>query len=604
MTSKMSPKGTSTNNNSESVSNANRPTLAARVSFKQLWQFIRPEGRLLLWGCLFLALGSSMVLVFPQTIKLTIDQALTQKNQDMIDRLGLAMLVVLILQSISAAARYFLFTYAGERIVKNIRYRLFSTLMRQEIGFFDGQMTGDLMSRLTTDAAVLQNALSVNISMILRSAVAAIGGLALLFYTSPKLTFALLAILPPAALMAAWFSKRIKGMSHAVQEAIGGASAVAEESISNIRTVRSFAAENIESQRYDNVLTSALGKTLERIRLISKFMGLISLIGLTGITAVVWYGAGMVLSGELSIGTLSAYILYTLTVAISFGTLGGLWTDFMSALGAASRIFFILDRKVELSSDGTLKPESVEGAISLSQVTFAYPTRPDVNIFSNLNLEIGSGEVIALVGPSGSGKSTIATLVQRFYDPISGCISLDGNDLRSLQQSWLHQQIGTVSQEPILMSTSIWNNIAYSKPDALEEEVHAAARLAHADEFIEGFPDKYQTRVGERGLQLSGGQRQRIAIARAALKNPRILILDEATSALDAENEYLVQAALENLMKGRTTIIIAHRLSTVRRVHRVVVLNRGAIVEMGPPDALLQNKQGFYYGLVEKQILS
>ncbi len=578
------------------------PTAAPIVTYRKLWPFVRPEIKSLLLGLVFLALGSSMVLVFPQTVKLTIDQALTQKDTHLINQLGLAMLLVLFLQSIAAAARYYLFSYAGERIVKNIREHLFSALLRQEIGFYDGQMTGDLMSRLTADATILQNALSVNISMILRNAVAVLGGLTLLLVTSVKLTLALLAILPPAAFLAAVFSKKVKSLSHQTQESIGLASSVAEETLSNIRTVKSFAAETFELSRYEGALGKALSVAKQRITMIAKFMGSVSLLGLTGVTAVIWYGAHMVISNELSIGTLSAYILYTLTVAISFATLGGLWTDLMAAIGASGRIFHILERPIYLSTSGTQKLPSLSGAIKFSMVDFSYPTRPDVSVFQDMSFEIAAGEIVALVGSSGSGKSTIAALVQRFYDPTSGMVTLDGIDLKELDLLWLHQQIGTVSQDPVLMSTSIWNNIAYSRPEASFEEITSAARLAHAEEFILKFPDGYNTLVGERGVQLSGGQRQRIAIARATLKNPKILILDEATSALDAENEYLVQAALEKLMQAKTTIIIAHRLSTVKRAHRVVVMNGGVIVEMGSPEKLLSNKQGFYYSLVERQL--
>lgn len=543
-----------------------------------------------------------MTLIFPQTVRLAVDEALRHQDPTLVDRLGLAMLAILVITAIAMAARYYLFTYAGERIVRRIKSTLFTAMLRQDISFFDQQMTGDLLSRITADATVLQNALSVNISMLLRNAVAAIGGLILLFVTSAKLTLALLAVLPPAALLTAGFGKRIKGMARQVQEAVGAASSVADETLANLRTVRAFAAEPLEVQRFDNALERALGKSRTRITAIARFMGLISLLGLTAIAVVLWYGARLVLTGELSIGTLSAYILYTLTVAISVATLGNLWTDFMSAAGAASRIFQILDRVPQIAPDVGAELPRIAGAIEINHVTFAYPSRPEVPVLSDLTLNIAPGEVVALVGHSGSGKSTVAALVQRFYDPTHGTVRLDGHDLKSLSGAWLRRQIGTVAQEPVLMSTSIRNNIAYGRPDAPLSEIETVARLSYAEEFILRFPEGYDTLVGERGVQLSGGQRQRIAIARAMLKDPRILILDEATSALDADSEHLVQEALQRLMQERTVLVIAHRLSTVRNADRVIVLERGRIVQQGRHEALILDRNGTYYNLVQKQL--
>jgi ATP-binding cassette subfamily B protein len=329
-----------------------------------------------------------------------------------------------------------------------------------------------------------------------------------------------------------------------------------------------------------------------------------SLLGSSSIILILWLGGRMVIEGDLSIGTLSAFILYTMTVAISVSTLGALWTDIMNAVGASTRIFGILNRTPQIEN---LKGDTLDhliGEITLKDVQFSYPMRPEYKVFQNLNLTIAEGESVALVGKSGSGKSTIAALIQRLYDPQGGEILIDQSNILDLSASWLRQQIGTVSQEPILMSTSIRENIAYGKPDASFEDIIKAAEFAFAHGFIEEFPDNYETLVGERGVQLSGGQRQRIAIARAMLKDPRILILDEATSALDAESEDLVQKALTNLMKGRTVLIIAHRLSTVKDTDRVIVLEQGKIVEEGHHDQLITNQDGMYFNLVQKQLSS
>ena len=569
---------------------------------KQLLAFAYPEHRLLIWGTLFLALGSLVLLIFPQAVRITIDQAVQTNNLALINKMGVVMLVILTIQAIAMALRYYLFTLAGERTVKRIRQRLFDKLLEQEIGFFDGQKTGDLMSRINSDSTVLQNTLSVNISMILRNLAGAVGGLVFLFITSWKLSLLLIVILPPAALMAARFGGKVRTISKNVQHSLGAASAVADESLSNIRTVRSFAAEDVESSRFTGALDAALEIANRKIGLIARFTGVITLLGSVAIVLVLWLGARMVIHEEITIGTLSAFILYTMTVAISVSTLGGLWTDFMNATGASSRIFQILNRTPLISNEKGKTLESLSGKITLAGIQFSYPTRPESKVFNNLNLCIEKGEAIALVGKSGSGKSTIAALIQRLYDPDSGEIHIDGTNIADLSAGWLRRQIGTVSQEPILMSTSIRDNISYGKPAASDAEIENAAESAFAAEFICGFPEKYKTLVGERGIQLSGGQKQRIAIARAMLKNPQILILDEATSALDAESEELVQKALQNLMKGRTVLVIAHRLSTIKNTDRVIVLNNGEIVEEGVHHDLITRSEGAYFQLVQKQL--
>ncbi|MDJ0623752.1 MAG: ABC transporter transmembrane domain-containing protein [Desulfocapsaceae bacterium] len=569
---------------------------------RELLQFAYPERRLLLLGTIFLALSSLVLLIFPQAVRITIDQAVEAKNMMLINKLGIIMLIILAIQSVAAALRYYLFTLAGERTVKRIRAKLFDCLLDQEIGFFDSQKTGDLMSRINSDATVLQNTLSVNISMILRNLAATVGGLIFLFITSWQLTLLLFIILPPAALMAARFGGKVRKISQNVQQSLGAASAIADESLSNIRTVRSFAAEPVETGRFARALDKALAVARSKIKLVASFTGAISLLGSLAVILILWLGGRMVIQDELTIGTLSAFILYTMTVAISVSTLGSLWTDFMNATGASARIFQILKRTPAILNEKGRILNQVKGEIYLKDVRFAYPTRKEYPVFGKLNLRIAEGEAVALVGKSGSGKSTIAALIQRLYEPGDGSIYIDGVDIAELSASWLRRQIGTVSQEPILMSTTIRENIAYGKPEASLQEINEAAELAYASEFIEAFPDKYETLVGERGVQLSGGQKQRIAIARAMLKDPQILILDEATSALDAESEELVRKALHNLMQGRTVIVIAHRLSTVKDTDRVVVLDHGEIVEEGSHSELLQDGDSMYFNLVENQL--
>jgi len=402
-----------------------------------------------------------------------------------------------------------------------------------------------------------------------------------------------------------WMSRKIRRLSRQVQDALAGAAEVADETISGVRTVRSFTKEDYESERYRGGIFEAFLAMKKRSVTIAYFQGGLSFMGYGAVALVLWYGGRLVVAGSMSIGDLTSFILYTLIVAFSLSALGGVFSDFMSASGAADRVFELLDR---VPSPGTEagtgnQLDQVHGQVHFEDIHFAYPTRPDVAALTAINLEIKPGEVVALVGPSGSGKSTIASLIPRFYEPSQGRITLDGVPIVELDPNWLREQVGSVDQEPNLFSDSITKNIRYGRLDATEEEIHEAAHAANAAEFIEKFPEGYETEVGERGVRLSGGQKQRIAIARAVLKNPRILILDEATSALDAESEYLVKQALDRLMTGRTTLVIAHRLSTVRDADRVVVLDGGRIVESGPHAVLMQDQDGLYRKLVERQFV-
>ena len=582
----------------------------SKIGFLRLVALARPEFNRLFWGTLMLVASSAMGLLYPQAVRVFIDDAVKSGDHTQLNRAAGAMFIIFLVQSLTAAARYFWFTIAGERIVMHLRNRLYETILHQEMDFFDRNRTGDLLSRLSSDATILQNAASVNISMLVRSLAMVAGGTALLFWTSPKLTALMLASVPPVALGAAWFGGRVKRLSRVAQDKQGLASTVAEETISGIRTVRSFAAESREELRYGDALMQSFQTARKRIRLISTFMASASVLGLTSVTAVIWYGGMLVMNGQLTLGNLTAFILYTISTAISLGTLGSLWTDFMSALGAAQRIFDVLDRTplIERSNEspagkaGLTIDRNLDGDVSFDHVNFAYPSRADIQVLHDFTLHISPGEVVALVGPSGAGKSTVASLATRFYDPQSGAIHFDGVKLTDLDPHWLRRQIGVVAQDPVLMSSSIRENIAYGRPEAGHDEIRAAATAAHVDLFVQQFPEGYETLVGERGIQLSGGQKQRVAIARAILRDPKLLILDEATSALDAESEFYVQSALEKLMVGRSTLVIAHRLSTIRKAHRIIVMAEGRIVQSGTHDSLLRDEHGTYAKLVMRQL--
>lgn len=579
------------------------PEVAASIRIRRLLGLARTETLRLGVGTLFLLLSSGLMLLYPQAIRVILDEALIGKDPAAIDRTATLVIVVFVLQSIASSVRFYLFSTAGERIVARLREQLYQRIMRQEIAFFDARPTGELMSRLAADAGVLQNAVSVNVSMGLRHGALVLGSLVFLFTLSPALTGIMLAVVPPIAIGAVLYGRRVRQLSKRAQDALAEAGHVAEETIGSIRTVRAFTQEEAEAARYARSIDHAYRVARARIKNTAVFISGASIAGYTSIALVLWYGGHLVIDGELSSGELTSFVLYTLTVSFSLGAIADLFGDFMRAAGAADRVFELIDREPAIPLRGGRILERVEGRLELEEVSFRYPSRPDVPVLRGLSLRLEPGEVVALVGPSGSGKSTVAALVQRLYDPNEGRVLLDAVDLRALDPTFLRRQIGVVSQEPTLMSTSILENVRYGRPEASDEEVLAAITAANAAAFVAEFPQGVHTPVGERGIQLSGGQKQRVAIARALLKNPALLILDEATSALDAESEHLVKEALDRLQSGRTTLIIAHRFSTVRGADRVAVISHGRVIQVGPHAELMQDSAGLYRRLVERQFL-
>jgi ATP-binding cassette subfamily B protein len=560
----------------------------------------KPEWPRLAGATAFLALGSAMALAYPQMIRRIIDGVLGAGDGALIDRAALVMVAIFAVQGAAMALRMFLFTVAGERIVARLRADVYRAIIAQEIAFFDERRTGELTNRLASDAGVLQSTVTANLSMLLRNGAQIVGGIALLLWTSPRLTLLMLSIVPAIAIAAVVIGRRIRRLSRKVQDALAESNEIAEETIAGIRTVRAFTAEEHEAVRYAGAVDRSFALARRRSIFAATFMGIGMFAGYGAVAIVLWSGGHLVLEGAMTVGGLTSFVLYTLIVAFSLGAVGELWTDFMRAAGAAERIFDLIDRAPAIPLRGGVSPQAIRGAVVFSGVRFAYPTRKDVPVLTGIELRLEPGEVVALVGPSGAGKSTIAALLARLYDPDAGAISLDGVDLRTLDPGWLRRQIGAVAQEPILFSASIAENIRYGREGATDAEVEAAARAANAHDFISAFPDGYATQVGERGVQLSGGQKQRVAIARAVLKDPRLLVLDEATSALDAESEHAVKEALDRLMRGRTTLIIAHRLSTVIDADRVLVLDGGKVVQSGKHAALM-SEEGLYRRLVERQ---
>ena len=551
-------------------------------------------------GIFFLLISSAAGLVFPRGIQELLDGVLADESGASIDQAAMFMLVVLAIQALTSSLRYMFFTRSGERVVARLRKNLYASILRQEVAFFDERKTGELTSRLASDTSVLQNAVSVNVSMALRNIATALGALVLIWVISWRLTLVMLAVVPPIAFGAVIYGRRLRALAREVQDALGNASDVAVESISGLRTVRAFGAEAKEAARYGRAVDKSFDLAQQRIRMSAIFTGFASFLAFASASLVLWYGGHLVLEHVLTVGQLTSFLVYTILVGVSLGALTDLWADFTKASGAAERLFELIDRQEAMPDTGE-KPATVQGSIEFKDVSFAYPMRPNAPVLTGLNLSIKQGEIVAVVGPSGAGKSTLASLVSRLYDPTSGALLLDGKDLKTLNPAWLRDQVGIVSQEPILFSTSIEENVRYGRSNATREEVLKACEVANAQSFIERFPEGLATPVGERGVQLSGGQKQRIAIARAVLKDPAILILDEATSALDAESEHLVKEALDRLMTGRTTMVIAHRLSTVRDADRVLVMNGGRIEQSGTHDSLMA-QDGIYKKLVERQL--
>lgn len=574
--------------------------MARNETLRKLSSIARPERKSLILGFLFLVVSSGASLVYPQLIRWMVDNVLQPKRYDLLFPAVAFLFSAFVIQGLFGSLRYYVFTLSGERIVLRLRQRLYESILSQEVAFFDFQRTGELMSRLASDCTTLQNTVSVNVSQGLRNLGQVIGGFAFMFYTSWRLSALMLFLVPPISLAAFYFGKRIRKYSKEFQNALAEASIVAEETISGLRTVKSFVQENNEVQRYRQALGQSYLAAQSRTRAIAEFMTMAMISGFGAVAFVLWYGGREVILAQMSIGDLTQFLLYLMIVAIGVGSLGSLWGDIMAGVGASQRVFDIIERTSQEKNEGeTLS--SVEGRIEFHQVHFSYPTRTDIPVLKGIDFKIQPGQAVALVGSSGSGKTTVASLLTRFYEPQSGQIFLDGVPLSKIKPSWLREQTGIVSQEPILISTTVEENIRYGRPKATDEEVIQAAHAANAYDFIMGFPEGFKTRVGEKGIQLSGGQKQRVAIARALLKDPKILILDEATSNLDAASEHLVQEALQRLMKGRTTLIIAHRLATIKNADTIFVLHQGQIIQQGRHEDLVKDTQGLYYQLLQRQ---
>jgi subfamily B ATP-binding cassette protein MsbA len=554
--------------------------------------------------CLLASAG--IALAFPQFVRYLLDAAFISADAALLNQIALGLLVLFAIQGGLNFIQVYLLTSTSELVIARLREDLFAHLVRLSPGFFTERRTGELTSRLSADTAILQTVLSYNLSEFARQTLFLIGGIVLLTLTDSRLTATTLAVVPLVVGAAFVFGRALRTASTGVQDRIAEATGTADEAFSQIRTVQSYTAEAEEVRRYGSHLHQVIEAALRRARIRGTFFGILTFCGFGGVVAVLWQGGRQVLAGSLSAGALVSFLLYALYVAGAVGSLASLFGAYQEAVGAARRVFDLLE--AESTVRDPVKPmhlpRPARGELVMDDVAFKYnPALPEV--LHGVSLKINAGEVVALVGPSGAGKTTIASLLPRFWDVTGGRITFDGIDIRDLSLKDLRAAIGIVPQEPTLFSGTIRENIAYagiaedgSRPS--EEAIQAAAKAAHALEFIDRLPDGLDTRVGERGVKLSGGQRQRIAIARVFLKDPALVILDEATSSLDSESERLVEKAMEELLRARSTLIIAHRLSTVLRADRLVVIDRGQIVEEGRHQELLAS-EGVYSRLYRGQ---
>jgi ATP-binding cassette subfamily B protein len=539
-----------------------------------------------------LAGGAAVQLGLPQAVRLGIDEAVGAGNSARLTALaGLGFAGFLVLGGLTFA-RVYLTGWLGARVVADLRRRAFDRLLLHPPGYFQERHTGELVSRLTDDIARVNHAVGADLSIALRGGVTLIGGLAMLCATSFTLTLAMLAVVPPVALSAVWVGRSLRKIARGIQDRLAEANSRLKEAISGIETVQAFRAEAAEARAYGDRIEAAVQAQTRLLRARGGFVAAVVTTGYSAMAGVLWYGAVMVIRGELSGGELAAFLLYTMLVTSGLVGLAEVWSNLQAASGAAGRVFDLMAEVPSIRDRPDARPlKAPSGRISFDGVSFCYPTRAGVSVLTEVSFEVAPGETVALVGPSGAGKSTVAALLLRFWDPDQGEIRVDGHDLRALCLADLRRAIAKVRQEPILFSGTIAENLAYGCPDAPRAAIRAAAQDAHIAEFVEGLPSGYETLVGERGVKLSGGQRQRVAIARALLADPKILILDEATSHLDTANEQLVRRALDKLMRGRTTLVIAHRLSTVQGADRILVLDKGRIVESGSHRELLSHGQ-------------
>jgi ATP-binding cassette subfamily B protein len=571
-------------------------------SLRRLWPYASPYRGLVAGWLGFMLIAAGSTLAMPIAFRLVIDKGIGGVGGGSIDPWFEILFVVAAILAIATASRFYCITVLAERIVADIRKQVFSHLMLLDMSFFERTRSGEIISRLSADTEMLRTVIGSSVSIAIRNVLNASGAAIMLAITSPRLAGLAAIGIPAVIAPIALFGRRVREQSRASQDRLADASARASETLNAMHTVQSYAREGHESERFADAANRTYQTSRIRIRTQALMTALVILLIFGAITAVLWVGATDVIAGTMSSGALGQFVLYAIIGAGSVGALTEVWNDVQRAAGGMARIDELLREKAHIAAPPVPQPlpERLSGDVCFQGVTFHYPSRPETSALDNFTLHIRAGETVALVGPSGAGKSTVFQMLLRFFDPQTGSVQVDGYDVRTLAPADLRSRIALVPQDPVIFGADAMENLRYGRLDACDEEVHEAARLAEAHAFIQALPEGYRTYLGERGSRLSGGQQQRLAIARALLKDAPILLLDEATSALDAQSERAIQHALERLMQGRTTLVIAHRLATVQRVDRIVVLDHGRIVAQGRHDELVA-QGGLYAELARLQ---
>lgn len=567
----------------------------------KIFQFVIPYKWTFITGMVFLLLSNLTTMSFPLLIG-QMTKVIEGKSNYHINEVTLFFFAVLIIQAILSFLRIYTFAQVSEKAMRDVRKTLYAKIITMPIFHFEKRRVGELMSRITSDITQLQDVLSITLAEFFRQVFTLVGGIALITYLSWKLTLFMLATFPVLVVAAIVFGKFIRKISKKSQDELAATNIIVEETFQSIQAVKSFTNESYEVNRYTSSLNRVIEAALKAATMRGAFVSFVIFALFGGIVGVVWYGAALVAQGDMILADLLTFIFYTAFIGGSVGGLGDIYAQLQKTIGSSDRILEILQDPSEIDLVSQASTKAIEfGKISIEDLHFSYPSRPSVEILKGISIDIEPGQKIAIVGTSGTGKSTLAQLMMRFYEPNAGQIKLNGRSIQEYSVSDWRGMLALVPQEVLLFGGTIRENIAYGKPGASQEEIEFAAEQAFAKEFIESFPEKWDTLVGERGVKLSGGQRQRIAIARAILRDPKFLILDEATSALDSESEKWVQSALEELMKNRTSLIIAHRLSTIRSADQIIVMEEGKILEQGNHESLMKIKNGVYRNMVTLQ---